>query len=84
MRIGSIGNTYQIYTGSSYVRRNNAVSSSSLDKINAIPNDALAGKTEYEPKNENPLAHGETKGYQGIMDMQFTLGRNHAASLGLL
>lgn len=80
MRIGGVGMTPYIYN-------TNMVSSVSMNKISAIPDDATNGRTDYtglvsdEAENENPLRKGQSKDFMGILTSQLSMGRYHQTKL---
>ena len=67
MQIGAIG--FQ-----PYIYNTNAVSSASLNKISAIPNDATAAKTDFSGlvsgETTNPLKRGESSNFMDILAQQ--------------
>jgi len=66
----------------SYVYNTNRISPKSLNKVQAVPDDALAGKVGYDSeKNENPLRIGETKDWAGILESQMAMGQMNAARI---
>jgi len=79
MRIGAIS-PYP-----NFIYNTNQVSRKSLGKVDAIPDDALAGKVDYtgEQENENPLRPGASKDFAGIVASQMAMGRMNAVMLGL-
>lgn len=79
MRIGAIA--YQ-----PYVYNTNTVSSASLNRIGAIPNDATAGRTDFEDvtkeqENVNPLLKGESANFMDILSSQMAMSRTKSAML---
>lgn len=79
MRIGAIA--YQ-----PYVYNTNTVSSASLNRIGAIPNDATAGRTDFEDltkeqENVNPLRKGESANFMDILSSQMAMSRTKSAML---
>lgn len=61
-----------------YVYNTNTVSSASLNKVNAIPDDVLRGGVDYKgltteavTENVNPLRPGETKNFADVLLSQF-------------
>ena len=63
-----------------YIYNTNVVSANSLNKVAGIEEDALKSSVDYSlDKNENLLKLGETSNFEEILEMQFQLGRNHAA-----
>ncbi len=75
MRIGAVYPTY--------IYNTNRVSSRSLDRINAIPNDALKSKIGYtgSSENTNPLRPGTSRDFAGIIVSQMAMGRRNAARI---
>lgn len=79
MRIGAIA--YQ-----PYVYNTNTISSASLNRIGAIPNDATAGRTDFEDltkeqENVNPLRKGESGNFMDILSSQMAMSRTKSAML---
>lgn len=79
MRIGAIA--YQ-----PYVYNTNTVSAKSLNRIGAIPNDATAGRTDFEElvndqENINPLGKGESANFMDILSSQMAMSRTRSAML---
>lgn len=79
MRIGAIA--YQ-----PYVYNTNTVSAASLNRINAIPNDATAGRTDFEgltqeQENSNPLGKGQSANFMDIFSSQMAMSRTKSAML---
>lgn len=80
MRIGGVGMTPYIYN-------TNMVSSLSMNKISAIPDDATKGRTDFtglvsdEAENENPLRKGQSKDFMGILTSQLSMSRYHQTKL---
>lgn len=79
MRIGAIA--YQ-----PYVYNTNTVSATSLNRIGAIPNDATAGRTDFEElvndkENVNPLGIGESANFMDILSSQMAMSRTRSAML---
>ena len=79
MRIGAIA--YQ-----PYVYNTNQVSAASLNRISAIPNDATAGRTDFEgltkdQENVNPLGKGQSANFMDILSSQMAMGRTKRAML---
>ena len=70
-----------------YIYNPNTVNRASLNKIKPIEEDLLDTKTDFsdlaKEENVNPLAMGETKDFEGILNMQMEMGRQNAARLGL-
>ena len=70
-----------------YIYNVNTVSSSSLNRVNAIGSDvAKAPSTDYsalydEGENINPLRKGETKNFADILASQMAMSRLHAERL---
>lgn len=69
-----------------YVYNTNTVSSASLNRIGAIPNDATAGRTEFEDlskeqENVNPLRKGESANFMDILSSQMAMSRTKSAML---
>lgn len=75
MRIGSIYPTF--------VYNTNYVSSKSLGKVDAIPNDVLKSKVGYgsTSENTNPLRPGTSRDFAGIFASQMAMSRMHAARI---
>lgn len=66
----------------SYIYNTNRVSANSMNKVKAIPDDALASSVGYSSeKNENPLKIGQSKDLMSIIDSQMALGRMNAARI---
>lgn len=79
MRIGAIA--YQ-----PYVYNTNTVSAKSLNRIGAIPNDATAGRTDFEElandkENVNPLGIGKSANFMDILSSQMAMSRTRSAML---
>lgn len=79
MRIGAIA--YQ-----PYVYNTNTVSAASLNRIGAIPNDATAGRTDFEgltkeEENVNPLKRGQSANFMDILSSQMAMSRTRSAML---
>ena len=66
-----------------YVYNTNRVSAKSLGRVEAIPNDALSGKTGYTSsgENTNPLRPGTSKDFAGIVASQMAMSRMRAARI---
>lgn len=66
-----------------YVYNTNYVSAKSLGRVEAIPNDALKGKTDYTntARNTNPLRPGTSRDFAGIVASQMAMGRTNAARI---
>lgn len=66
-----------------YVYNTNYVSAKSLGRVEAIPNDALKGKTDYTNtgRNTNPLRPGTSKDFAGIIASQMAMGRMNAVRI---
>lgn len=66
-----------------YVYNTNYVSAKSLGRVEAIPNDALKGKTDYTntARNTNPLRPGTSRDFAGIVASQMAMGRMNAARI---
>lgn len=66
-----------------YVYNTNRVSAKSLGKVEAIPDDALSGKTGYSSsgENTNPLRPGTSRDFAGIVASQMAMSRMRAARL---
>lgn len=66
-----------------YVYNTNYVSRRSLGRVNAIPDDALAGKIGYadSSENENPLRPGTSRDFAGILSSQMAMSRQNAARI---
>lgn len=69
-----------------YIYNTNYLNRSSLNKVSAIPDDALSSKTDFseltdEDLNENPLRKGETADFENVLQRQFQTGRQNAARL---
>lgn len=82
MRIGAIEMTM-----TPYIYNTNRVSSLSMNKISAIPDDAAKGRTDYsglvsdEAENENPLRRGQSRDFMGILTSQMSMSRYHQEKL---
>lgn len=77
MQIGAVGFQPYLYHAG-------GLSSRSLEAVKSLPEDALAGGTDFSElvsENENPLRRGETRGFMDILGMQMQLGAYHAARL---
>lgn len=79
MRIGAIA--YQ-----PYVYNTNTVSAASLNRIGAIPNDATAGRTDFEEltkkqENVNPLGRGQSANFMDILSSQMAMSQTKKAML---
>lgn len=84
MRIGALN-------FSPYIYNTNYLNPGSLNKISAIPDDALSSKTDFselsntelssEDLNENPLQRGETSDLAATLQMQFETGQQNASRL---
>lgn len=74
MRIGAVG-------FSPYVYNTNAVSSLSLGKISAIPNNVTERKLDYsgllsdDKRNVNPLGRGQSANFMDILASQMSMSR---------
>ena len=70
-----------------YVYNTNTINRASMNKISPIEDDLLEAKTDFsgltEEENINPLAPGETKNFADVLEMQFQMGAQNAARLGL-
>jgi len=63
-----------------YIYNTNRISPKSLNKISAVPEDALSGRIGYDSEqNENPLKVGETKDWAGILESQMASSAMNAA-----
>ena len=60
-----------------YVYNTNAISRASMDKISAIPEDALASQVDLgeEQENENPLKPGQSAHFADILVSQMSMSR---------
>lgn len=66
----------------SYIYNTNRVSAKSMDKVQAISDDALASSVGYDSgKNENPLKIGETKDFMSILGSQMAMSQANAARI---
>lgn len=79
MRIGAVA--YQ-----PYVYNTNTVSAASLNRIGAIPNDATAGRTDFEDltkeeENVNPLKRGQSANFMDILSSQMAMSRTRSAMM---
>jgi len=76
MQIGAVGYP-------NYVYNTNYVSASSLNKVQAVPDDVLSSKIGYtgSAENENPLRPGESKDFVGIIASQMAMSRMNAARI---
>lgn len=79
MRIGAIA--YQ-----PYVYNTNTLSAASLNRIGAIPDDATAGRTDFEgltqdQENTNPLGRGQSANFMDIWSSQMAKSRTKSAML---
>ena len=76
MQIGAIGYPTFVYN-------TNYVNASSLGRVNAVPDDALAGKVGYESsaENINPLRPGASKDLVGILASQMAMSRLNATRI---
>ncbi len=70
-----------------YVYNTNTINRASMNKISPIEDDLLEAKTDFsgltEEGNTNPLAIGQTKDFASVLEMQFQMGAQNAARLGL-
>ncbi len=70
-----------------YIYNTNTVNRASMNKIQPIEDDLLEAKTDFsgltEEENVNPLAPGETKNFDTVLQMQMQSGLQNAARLGL-
>lgn len=84
MGVGAVGG---IMTASynPYVYNTNGVSSASLNRISAIPNDATQGGVDFSSpsrvENVNPLKPGETKNFADVLLSQMSAGSMRQAQL---
>lgn len=79
MRIGAVA--YQ-----PYVYNTNTLSAASLNRVGAIPNDATAGRTDFEgltqeQENTNPLRRGQSANFMDIFSSQMAMSRTKSAML---
>lgn len=83
MRIGAAyGAGYQ-----PYIYNTNQLGSASLNRIKKVPDDALAGKTDFSSlvgDTENPLKVGETKNFADLLESQLAMGSRRAAMMNLI
>ncbi len=80
MRIGGVGMTPYIYN-------TNMVSSLSMNRISAIPDDATARQVDYtgllsdELENINPLKKGQSSNFMDILMSQMSMSQYHQAKV---
>ena len=80
MRIGGVGM-------SPYIYNSNMVSSLSMNKISAIPDDVTQQKIDYtdllseELENSNPLSRGQSRDFMEILSSQLSMSRYHQAKV---
>lgn len=80
MGVGGISSIPVAYP--SYIYNTNRVSAKSMDKVQAISDDALASSVGYDSgKNENPLKMGETKDFMSIINSQMAMSQANAARI---
>ena len=85
MGIGAIGSAVAT-TYNPYIYNTNSVSSASLNKINAIPDDATKGGADFtgvikENENINPLKPGQTSNFADILMSQMSMSAVRQADL---
>lgn len=63
-----------------YIYNTNAISSASMNKISAIPDDALASKIDFgkSRENENPLKPGQSSNFADILVSQMSMSQMNA------
>lgn len=69
-----------------YIYNTNYINRNSLNRIDAISDDLLSGKTDFselvnDDLNENPLHKGETADFAHVLQMQFQKGQLNASRL---
>ena len=75
MRIGAVGYP-------TYVYNTNYVSTRSLGRVKAIPEDVLDSKVDYTgSEHTNPLKPGTSRDFAGIVASQMAMGRMRAARI---
>lgn len=80
MRIGGVGM-------SPYIYNTNMVSSLSMNRISAIPDDATAQQIDYtdllsdELENINPLKKGQSSNFMDILMSQMSMSQYHQAKV---
>lgn len=82
MGIGAVGG-YNAVMFNPYVYNTNQLNRASLGKVDSIPDDTLAAKTDFSSlsnvENVNPLRPGETKNFADILASQFAMAQSRAA-----
>lgn len=77
MRIGAVGMGFQ-----PYIYNTNTVSSSSLNKVAPIEDDALKSSVDYSSsRNQNRLRMGQTANFADVLAMQMQIGQNNATRI---
>ncbi len=79
MRIGSV--EFQ-----PYIYQTNTLSADSLNKVSAISDDLISGKTDFadlvaDDVSENLLRPGQSANFADILEQQFQMSRLNAARL---
>lgn len=84
MQIGSIG----AMSFSPYVYNTNSISRSSLNKINALPEDGTKSRIDYTglvsdegKENLNPLKRGTSSSFADIISSQMAMSSYHKANI---
>ncbi len=87
MAVGGVGGlSFQNFQP--YIVNTNRLDRSSLNRIEALPEDGLENAgvdfskvAGQEQENTNPLKPGETSDFQGVLDAQMASGRQNAARI---
>ena len=87
MAVGAVGG-FGAVSFQPYIYNTNRLDRSSLNRIEALPEDGtknagvdFSGVAGQDNENVNALRQGQTQDFQGMVDMQFAMGRQNAARI---